>query len=58
MDRGIYVLVGIVILAILVISGLYLLLKKAHKWGFNNVKKNKVSNITRSKKILSPKLSP
>ena len=36
MDRGIYVLVGIVILAILVISVLYLLLKKAHKWGFNN----------------------
>ena len=31
MDRGIYVLVGIVILAILVISVLYLLLKKAHK---------------------------
>ena len=28
MDSGIYVLVGIVILAILVISGLYLLLKK------------------------------
>ena len=41
MDSGIYVLVGIVILAILVSSGLYLLLKKAHKWGFNNVKKNK-----------------
>ena len=40
MDSGVYVLVGIVILAILVISGLYLLLKKAHKWGFNNVKKN------------------
>ena len=31
MDSGIYVLVGIVILAILVIFGLYLLLKKAHK---------------------------
>lgn len=31
MDSGIYVLVGIVILAILVISGFYLLLKKAHK---------------------------
>ena len=31
MDSGIYVLVGIVILAILVIAGLYLLLKKAHK---------------------------
>ena len=31
MNSGIYVLVGIVILAILVISGLYLLLKKAHK---------------------------
>lgn len=31
MDSGIYVLVGIVILAILVISGLYLLLKKARK---------------------------
>ena len=43
MDSGIYVLVGIVILAILVISGLYLLLKKAHKWGFNNVKKIKDS---------------
>ena len=28
MDSGTYVLVGIVILAILVISGLYLLLKK------------------------------
>jgi len=31
MDSGGYVLVGIVILAILVISGLYLLLKKAQK---------------------------
>ena len=31
MDSGIYVLVGIVIFAILVLSGLYLLLKKAHK---------------------------
>ena len=31
MDSGIYVLVGIVIFAILVISGLYLVLKKAHK---------------------------
>ena len=31
MDSGIYVLVGIVIFAVLVISGLYLLLKKAHK---------------------------
>ena len=43
MDSGIYVLVGIVILAILVISGLYIKKKKAHKWGFNNVKKIKDS---------------
>ena len=34
MDSGIYVLVGIVILAILVISGLYLLLKKSSQVRF------------------------